>query len=70
MKLLHINEARCAGRSVDANPKICPERDRCLRNRQIELGRQLGIGSIRNIQVYSLPRVGRNECHFRIIADE
>lgn len=67
MKLLHINEARCAGRSVDASPKICPERDRCLRHRQMDLDRQLGIDSFRGIQVYSLPRVGRNNCHFRLL---
>lgn len=66
MKLLQITEARCAGRSVDATPKICPERDSCLRHKQMSVDRQMGLESYRGIRVYSLPRIGKNECHFRI----
>ncbi len=67
--LLHIHEARCAGRGVKANPTICPQRDACGRHRQLEVDRKLGIDqALPNIKVYSLPYVRGQDCHFFIPA--
>lgn len=62
--LLHIKEARCSGREAKANPTICPRRDTCGRHRQLEADRKLGIESLPQIKVYSLPYVRGQECHF------
>ncbi len=66
MKVLHISEARCAGRSVESTAKICPERARCLRHKQLEIDRQMGLDTHRGIKRMTLPRVGDNACHYRI----
>lgn len=64
MKLLPINEARCAGRDLKVNPTICSDRDRCLRHKQMETDRKMGLQSYAGIKVFGLPRVGRNDCHY------
>lgn len=37
-----------------------------MRHKQMEIDRQMGLESYKGIRVYSLPRVGRNDCHYRI----
>lgn len=64
MKLLNINEPRCAGRDPKSN-KICPSRASCLRHAHLDLDRQLGINTLPIIKVLSLPYVQGQECHYR-----
>ena len=64
MKLLPINEARCAGRDPKVVANICPERERCLRHKQMETDRSMGIHQYKSIKTFSLPRVGSNKCHY------
>lgn len=62
--LLHIQEARCAGRDPKANGVICQRRDSCARHRQMEVDRKLGIDTLPQIRVYTLPYVRGQACHF------
>lgn len=64
MKVLHISEARCAGRSVESTAKICPERARCVRHKQLEIDRQMGLDALKSIRRMILPRVEANDCHY------
>ena len=64
MKVLHISEARCAGRSVESTAKICPERARCVRHKQLEIDRQMGLDALKSIRRMTLPRVEANDCHY------
>lgn len=65
MKLLHINEPRCAGRDTKLNPTICPGRTTCARHRQMEIDRQMGLDALSGIKVMNLPYIPGKECTFR-----
>lgn len=64
MKLLHIQEPRCAGRDAKTS-SICPARASCLRHTQLDIDRQLGIHTLAGIKVLSLPYVQGQACHYR-----
>lgn len=64
MKLLHIQEPRCAGRDTKTN-NICPGRASCLRHAHLDVDRQLGINTLAGIKVLSLPYVQGQACHYR-----
>lgn len=66
--LLHIQEPRCAGREAKTIPIICPRRDSCARHRQMDTDRKLGIESLQQIKVYTLPYVRGQDCHFFVQA--
>lgn len=65
MKLLHIQESRCAGRDAKTS-NICPARASCLRYTHLNVDRQLGINTLAGIKVLSLPYVKGQACHYRL----
>lgn len=69
MKFIHINEARCKGTDGKPVPTTCPERNGCVRHKQITLDRQLGISHLNQIRTYQLPRVAGNSCPYLIKED-
>jgi hypothetical protein len=68
MTNLPLSERRCAGTDHKPNPTICPQRAHCRRHQQLELDRELKLPPEVKVQVMSLPRVGRNECHYLVTA--
>ncbi len=71
MRNLDLREKRCRGADDSFNPRICEQRNRCQRHRQLDYDRQLGlpaeVQALVSVMLY--PRVGGHQCHFFIDAE-
>lgn len=60
------HEPRCAGRADRAPFGTCAERETCLRFQQLQADRQDARLDAPPRRAFTLPRVGKNDCHFRV----